>query len=84
MFNLTIEIEKIDEKNLKKLASDMGISYIHMDKQSRIDSKLEKLKNETANKVSKTEYKIGGKSYENHHHSSRTKKKNNYRQQPIL
>ena len=48
-------VSKIDEKNLKKLASDMGISYIHMDKQSRIDSKLEKLKNETANKVSKTD-----------------------------
>lgn len=39
-------ISKIDEGALKEIASDMGVSYVHMDKQSKIDSELNKLKKE--------------------------------------
>lgn len=38
-------VSKIDEKNLKKIASDMGIGYIHMTKQSEIDSVLKDIRN---------------------------------------
>jgi len=37
-------ISKIDEGNLKKIASDLGIDYVHMDRQSNIDSKIEDIK----------------------------------------
>jgi len=37
-------ISKIDESNLKKIAEDMGINYIHMDKQSNINNKLKEIK----------------------------------------
>lgn len=40
-------ISKIDEGNLKKIASDLGIDYIHMTNQSAIDGKLNQLKNTT-------------------------------------
>ena len=33
-------ISCIDEDNLKKIAKDMGVSYVHMDRTSRIDSTL--------------------------------------------
>ena len=35
----------IDEDNLKKIAKDLGVTYVHMDKQIRIDSTLNKIKN---------------------------------------
>lgn len=41
-------LSKIDEKNLKKIASDMNIEYIHMDKQKNIDKKLKDIKTNTA------------------------------------
>ena len=33
-------ISKINEKNLKKMANDLGIEYIHMTKQSNVNSKI--------------------------------------------
>ena len=41
-------ISKLDEKNLKKIASDMNIEYIHMDKPKNIDKKLKDIKTNTA------------------------------------
>ena len=37
-------ISKIDEGNLKQIASDLGIDYVHMTKQSEIDDELLRLK----------------------------------------
>lgn len=37
-------ISKIDEKNLKRLASDLGIDYVKMEKSSNINSKLKAIK----------------------------------------
>lgn len=45
-------ISKIDENNLKKIASDIGIDYINMSKQSNIDKKLKEIKKEVQNKIS--------------------------------
>lgn len=39
-------ISKIDEESLKKLAKDMQIDYIHMEKQSDINEKINQIKNE--------------------------------------
>ena len=39
-----VALSKIDENNLNQLAGDMGIEYIHMDKQSNIDRKLNSIK----------------------------------------
>lgn len=41
--NNTNAVSKIDEKNLKQIAKDMNIEYIHMEKQSDIDKKLKKI-----------------------------------------
>ena len=38
-------ISKIDESNLKKMADDLGISYVHMEKQKNIDSVISDIKN---------------------------------------
>lgn len=37
-------VSKIDEKNLKQLASDMNIDYIHIEKKKDIDEKIKDLK----------------------------------------
>ena len=37
-------LSKIDEKNLNQIASDMGIEYIHMTKQTQINDKLDDIK----------------------------------------
>lgn len=39
-FNRRTAISEIDEENLQNIASDMGIEYVHMTKQSEIDSVL--------------------------------------------
>ena len=39
--NYSMAISKLDEKNLKKIASDIGIDYIHMDKTARINDLLD-------------------------------------------
>lgn len=36
-------ISKINEKNLKKMANDLGIDYIHMTKQSNVNNKINKI-----------------------------------------
>ena len=38
-----IAISKIDENNLKQISKDMNISYIHMNKQSRINNKIREI-----------------------------------------
>lgn len=48
-------VSKIDEKNLKKLADDMGIEYINMSKQSNIDSKIKQIKREANNTLDDTQ-----------------------------
>ncbi len=39
-------VSKMDENNLKQIASDMGVSYVHMTRQSKIDSVLGKIQKE--------------------------------------
>ena len=39
-----VALSKIDESNLNKLATDMSIEYIHMDRQSNINNKLRSIK----------------------------------------
>lgn len=38
-------VSKLDEKNLKKIANDIGINYINMSKQSNINNKLKEIEN---------------------------------------
>lgn len=45
-YNRVQAISKIDENNLKSIASDMGVEYVHMTKQSAIDDKLDEIKKE--------------------------------------
>ena len=45
-FNEVKAISKIDEDNLKQIASDLGIHYVHMKKQSEIHEEIEKLQKE--------------------------------------
>ena len=45
-YNKTTALSKIDEGNLKEVASDIGVSYVHMDKTSKIDSILKKLRDQ--------------------------------------
>jgi len=40
-----VALSKIDENNLKKIAKDLEIDYIHMEKQSNIESKLKDIQN---------------------------------------
>ena len=50
-------ISKLDETNLEKIAQDMGIDYIHMDKQSNISSKIRKIGSQASSNEN-TEEKI--------------------------
>lgn len=43
-YDKQLAVSKIDEDNLKKIASDLGVSYIHMTKQSQIDKYIDKMK----------------------------------------
>ncbi len=45
-YNKVEAISKIDENNLNSIASDMGVSYVHMTKQSAINDKLDEIKDE--------------------------------------
>jgi len=49
-------ISKMDEKNMKNMAKDMGIDYIYMNKSSAIDSKLKSLIKLKNNVGSSTEH----------------------------
>ena len=42
-YNRIKAISKIDEDNLKQIASDLGVAYVHMTEQSQIDDVLEEL-----------------------------------------
>jgi len=44
-------ISKIDEKNLKKIANDLGLNYIHMDKSSKMNQKLKSIKSKIKNEM---------------------------------
>lgn len=59
-YNRTTALSKIDEGNLKEVASDMGVGYVHMDKTSKIDATLNKLE-EQMSESQTTEEKL--KSY---------------------
>lgn len=48
-------ISRIDEGNLKEIANDLDINYIHMNKQSDIDSKLIKIKKLSKNGIESTD-----------------------------
>lgn len=48
-------VSKIDEKNLRKLADDMGIDYINMSKQSNIESKIKQIKRDSNNTLDDTQ-----------------------------
>ncbi len=40
-------ISKIDEKNLKQIADDLGLDYVHMTKQSNVNNKINKIINKS-------------------------------------
>lgn len=42
-------VSKLDEKNLKKIAADLGIDYVQMSKTSNINYKLNEIKKEISN-----------------------------------
>lgn len=42
-YNRKKAISKLDEANLKQIASDLGVDYVHMTKQSQIDDEIDKL-----------------------------------------
>ena len=42
--NLVDAISKIDEKNLKKIAKDIGIEYINMNNSNNLNTKLNEIK----------------------------------------
>lgn len=43
-FNKVKAISKIDEGNLKQIASDFGVDYVHMTKQSEVQDEIKKIK----------------------------------------
>lgn len=48
-YNSVTAISKIDENNLKQIASDIGIDYIQMSKTDNVTSKLNEIKEEAIN-----------------------------------
>lgn len=50
-------VSKIDENNLKQIASDIGVEYIHMNKQSDIDKKIKEIKKEIQKGISEEDKK---------------------------
>ena len=38
--NFDLSVSKIDEDNLERIAKDFGVNYVHMTKQSAIDSQI--------------------------------------------
>lgn len=47
-YNQKLAISKIDEGNLKSIASDLGVDYIHMEKQSDVHSKIKELQKKSS------------------------------------
>ena len=60
-YNTVTALSKLDEQNLKQIATDLGIDYIHMSKQNDINYKLKDIKNQIS-KSQSTEEKT--KSYQ--------------------
>ena len=56
-YNQVQAISKIDEDNLKQIAGDMDVAYVHMTKQSALDDKLSEIKKE----IEELEYGKEGK-----------------------
>ncbi len=54
-FNLCKALSVIDEDNLKSIASDMDVSYVHMTEQSRIDDTLADIKEQIKENAGKDE-----------------------------
>ncbi len=48
-------VSKIDEENLKKIAKDMDIDYIHATKQSNIESKVKEIKRDAIQNLGDTQ-----------------------------
>ena len=48
-FDEQTALSKIDEDNLKSIADDLGVSYVHMEKQSEIDDELKVILNNMKN-----------------------------------
>ena len=44
-FDEQTALSKIDEDNLESIADDLGVSYVHMEKQSEIDDELKDILN---------------------------------------
>lgn len=51
-YNRVKAISKIDEDNLKQIASDLGVDYVHMTKQSQIDDEIAKLQSQISKYIS--------------------------------
>ena len=47
-YEKTTAISKIEENNLKQIASDLGIDYIHMSKTSNLKEKISEIKKQIA------------------------------------
>lgn len=48
-YDKQLAVSRIDEENLKSIASDFGIGYVHMTKQSEIDSTIKALQEKVSN-----------------------------------
>lgn len=48
-YNEHLAISKIDEGNLKSIASDLGVDYVHMTKQSEINGVIKSIQGEVSN-----------------------------------
>lgn len=58
-YNSSTAISKIDEDNLKSIANDLGVPYIHMTDSTNIDSNIKAISNMsaiTSNTIDKTNY----------------------------
>ncbi len=51
-------VSKIDENNLKQIADDMGIKYIHMTKQSDIETKVEQIRKDAVKNLGNSDKKF--------------------------
>ena len=58
-FNEVKAISKIDEKNLKHIANDLGVNYIHMTEQGKVDNEIDKILSKIENKVIHNKGDIG-------------------------
>ncbi len=56
-------LSKIDERNLRKIASDMGVNYINMSKQSNLNSQLKVLDNLIVNGIQTSDKSTYGDTY---------------------